>query len=105
VTIQGCRTSRRCAKIFNTISENSVVVDMIIQNIGEGADGHVLYGAQDRCKKINEVMRKVVAEIGAKNVNIKEDVSKISIVGVGIAFPFGRCGKDVLRHAKEGSTS
>jgi aspartate kinase len=53
-------------------------------------------------KKINEVMKKVVAEIGAKNVSIKEDVSKISIVGVGMRSHSGVAAKMFSAMAKEG---
>jgi len=53
-------------------------------------------------KKILEVMKKVVAEIGAKNVNIKEDIAKISIVGVGMRSHSGVAAKMFSAMAKEG---
>jgi aspartate kinase len=53
-------------------------------------------------KKILEVMKKVVAEIGAKDVNIKEDIAKISIVGVGMRSHSGVAAKMFSALAKEG---
>ena len=104
VTVQGVPDKPGvAAKIFNTISENSVVVDMIIQNIGEGGLTDMSFTVpKTDAKKINEVMKKVVAEIGAKNVNIKEDVSKISIVGVGMRSHSGVAAKMFTAMAKEG---
>jgi aspartate kinase len=104
VTIQGVPDKPGvAAKIFNTISDNSVVVDMIIQNIGEGGLTDMSFTVpKTDAKKINEVMKKVVAEIGAKNVNIKEDVSKISIVGVGMRSHSGVAAKMFSAMAKEG---
>jgi len=104
VTIQGVPDKPGvAAKIFNTISDNSVVVDMIIQNIGEGGLTDMSFTVpKTDAKRINEVMKKVVAEIGAKNVNIKEDVSKISIVGVGMRSHSGVAAKMFSAMAKEG---
>jgi aspartate kinase len=104
VTIQGVPDKPGvAAKIFNTISENNVVVDMIIQNIGEGGLTDMSFTVpRTDSKKILEVMRKIVAEIGAKNVNIKEDIAKISIVGVGMRSHSGVAAKMFSAMAKEG---
>ncbi len=104
VTIQGVPDKPGvAAKIFNTISDNSVVVDMIIQNIGEGGLTDMSFTVpRTDAKKINEVMKKIVAEIGAKSVSIKEDVSKISIVGVGMRSHSGVAAQMFSAMAKEG---
>jgi len=104
VTIQGVPDKPGvAAKIFNTISDNNVVVDMIIQNIGEGGLTDMSFTVpRTDSKKILEVMKKVVAEIGAKNVNIKEDIAKISIVGVGMRSHSGVAAKMFSAMAKEG---
>jgi aspartate kinase len=104
VTIQGVPDKPGvAAKIFNTISDNNVVVDMIIQNIGEGGLTDMSFTVpRTDSKKIMEVMKKVVAEIGAKNVNLKEDIAKISIVGVGMRSHSGVAAKMFSALAKEG---
>ncbi len=104
VTIQGVPDKPGvAAKIFNTISDNNVVVDMIIQNIGEGGMTDMSFTVpKTDSKKILEVMKQVVAEISAKNVNIKEDIAKISIVGVGMRSHSGVAAKMFSAMAKEG---
>ncbi len=104
VTVQGVPDKPGvAAKIFNTISDNNVVVDMIIQNIGEGGLTDMSFTVpRTDAKKIQEVMKKVVAEIGAKNVTVKEDIAKISIVGVGMRSHSGVAAKMFTAMAKEG---
>ena len=104
VTVQGVPDKPGvAAKIFNTISDNNVVVDMIIQNIGEGGLTDMSFTVpRTDAKKIQDVMKKVVAEIGAKNVTVKEDIAKISIVGVGMRSHSGVAAKMFSAMAKEG---
>jgi aspartate kinase len=91
------------AKIFNEISTNNVIVDMIIQNIGEGGLTDMSFTVpKTDSKKILELMKKVVAEIGAKGVTVKEDIAKISIVGVGMRSHSGVAAKMFSSMAKEG---
>ncbi len=104
VTVQGVPDKPGvAAKIFNTISDANVVVDMIIQNIGEGGLTDMSFTVpRTDSKKIMEVMTKVVAEIGAKSVNLKEDIAKISIVGVGMRSHSGVAARMFSAMAKEG---
>jgi aspartate kinase len=104
VTIQGVPDKPGvAARIFNEISANNVVVDMIIQNIGEGGQADMSFTVpRTDAKKIAEVMRKIVAEVGAKNVNVKEDIAKISIVGVGMRSHSGVAARMFSALAKEG---
>jgi aspartate kinase len=104
VTVQGVPDKPGvAAKIFNAISENNIVVDMIIQNIGEGGLTDMSFTVpKTDSRKIMELMKKVVAEIGAKNVNIKDDIAKISIVGVGMRSHSGVAAKMFSAMAKEG---
>jgi aspartate kinase len=104
VTVQGVPDKPGiAAKIFNTISDNNVVVDMIIQNIGEGGLTDMSFTVpRTDGKKIQQVMKKIIAEIGAKNVSIKEDIAKISIVGVGMRSHSGVAAQMFSALAKEG---
>jgi aspartate kinase len=52
-------------------------------------------------KKVMEVMNKVVAEIGAKGVNIQDDIAKVSIIGVGMRSHSGVAAKMFSTLAKE----
>jgi len=91
------------AKIFNEISANNIIVDMIIQNIGEGGLTDMSFTVpKTDSKKISELMKKVVAEIGARGVTVKEDIAKISIVGVGMRSHSGVAARMFSSMAKEG---
>jgi aspartate kinase len=104
VTVQGVPDKPGvAAKIFNTISDNNIVVDMIIQNVGEGGLTDMSFTVpKTDVKKIAEVMKKIVAEIGAKGVAVKEDIAKVSIVGVGMRSHSGVASKMFSAMAKEG---
>jgi aspartate kinase len=91
------------AQIFNEISTNNIIVDMIIQNIGEGGLTDMSFTVpKTDSRKISELMKKVVAEIGAKGVTVKEDIAKISIVGVGMRSHSGVAARMFSAMAKEG---
>jgi aspartate kinase len=104
VTVQGVPDKPGvAAKIFNTISDNNVVVDMIIQNVGEGGLTDMSFTVpKTDAKKTAEVMKKIVAEIGAKGVSVKEDIAKVSIVGVGMRSHSGVAARMFSAFAKEG---
>ena len=91
------------AKIFNEISANNIIVDMIIQNIGEGGLTDMSFTVpKTDSKKILALMKKVVVEIGARGVTVKEDIAKISIVGVGMRSHSGVAARMFSSMAKEG---
>ncbi len=104
VTIQGVPDRPGvAAKIFSAVSDANVVVDMIIQNIGEAGLTDMSFTVpKTDSKKIMDVMKKVVAEIGAKDVNLKEDIAKVSIIGVGMRSHSGVAAKMFGALAKEG---
>ena len=91
------------AKIFNEISANNIIVDMIIQNIGEGGLTDMSFTVpRTDSKKILALMKKVVVEIGARGVTVKEEIAKISIVGVGMRSHSGVAARMFSSMAKEG---
>jgi aspartate kinase len=91
------------AQIFNEISTNNIIVDMIIQNIGEGGLTDMSFTVpKTDSRKISELMKKVITEIGAKGVTVKEDIAKISIVGVGMRSHSGVAARMFSAMAKEG---
>lgn len=91
------------ARIFNEISTNNIIVDMIIQNIGEGGLADLSFTVpKTDSRKIAELMRKVVAEVGARGVTVKEDIAKISIVGVGMRSHSGVAARMFSAMANEG---
>jgi len=75
------------AKLFDSIASADVVVDMIVQNIssdGKSADISFTVPRTDSDRAL-DVTEAVARELGAKRVGGKrEDISKVSIVGVGM---------------------
>ena len=92
------------AKIFKTLGDEKINIDMIIQSIhssGTMADMAFTVSKQDM-KKAVEVAKRVAIEIGAEGVVSDDKVAKVSIVGVGMISKPGVAGTmfDVL--AKNG---
>ncbi|MEJ2696838.1 MAG: aspartate kinase [Candidatus Sulfobium sp.] len=74
------------AKLFEAIASTNIVVDMIVQNIssdGKSADISFTVPKTDS-KKALDVTGKIAAELGALRVDMRDDISKVSVVGVGM---------------------
>ena len=70
------------AEIFSTLAENSINVDMIIQNVGE--DGSTNLGftvPENELERAKEIMQALNA---SANLEFDSDIAKVSIVGVGM---------------------
>ena len=90
------------AKKFGDIASNNIIVDMIIQNIGEGGLTDMTFTVpKPDSKKVIDVMKKVVAEIGSKGVSLKDDIAKVSIIGVGMRSHSGVAAQMFAALAKE----
>ncbi len=74
------------ATIFNKIAGSNVVVDMIVQNISsDGKFADISFTVpKTESKKALDVTDAVAKELGAMRVDTREDISKVSIVGVGM---------------------
>jgi len=88
------------SEIFNALADEAVNVDMIVQTIG--ADGKteidftVPQSEIERVKKVMERFRESIGEI-----EYKENVAKVSIVGVGMKSHSGVAAKAFTTMAKE----
>jgi len=73
------------AKIFNPISDANIVVDMIIQNTREGELTDMTFTVpKPDYETALEIVRNVAKEIGAEKVLGDTEISKVSIIGVGM---------------------
>ncbi len=73
-------------KLFRTIADANIVVDMIVQNIssdGKATDISFTVPKTD-AKKALDIAEKICKELGAKKVLLNEGIAKVSIVGVGM---------------------
>jgi aspartate kinase len=74
------------AKLFKGIADADIVIDMIVQNIssdGKATDISFTVPKTDS-KKAVKLTEGIVKELNAKGVDLREDIAKISIVGVGM---------------------
>ena len=91
------------ARMFDTISNHSIVVDMIVQNVGQDALTDISFTVPRLdAKKAQRLATDVAASIGAGEVRIKENIVKISIVGVGMRSHSGVAARMFSSLAREG---
>ncbi len=94
----------RAARIFRSLSDATINVDMIVQNVSHagGAPATALSFTVDKpdLLKASNVINGLKAEIGFKEAATDENIGKLSIVGVGMRSHSGVAAKmfDVLAH-------
>lgn len=73
------------AKIFRSIADENINVDMIIQDISEGGITNISFTVvKSDLKKALKVVESKAKEINATGVVADEKIAKVSIVGVGM---------------------
>ncbi|HAK89105.1 MAG: aspartate kinase [Nitrospirae bacterium GWC2_46_6] len=74
------------AKLFKGIAGANIVVDMIVQNIsGDGRATDISFTVpKTDGKKTLKLTEDIAKELEAKGVDLREDIAKISVVGVGM---------------------
>lgn len=83
------------AKLFQAIAGAHIVVDMIVQNIssdGKETDISFTVPKSDN-KKALKITEEIVSELGAQDVKLRDDIAKISVVGVGMRTHSGVAAK------------
>jgi aspartate kinase len=91
------------AKLLSPLSDANISVDMIVQNVSES--GHTDFTftvTKADFKKALAITKETAKEISAKDVMTDENISKISIVGVGMRSHAGVATKMFQTLAKEG---
>ncbi|HUD51191.1 aspartate kinase [Parvibaculum sp.] len=74
------------ARVFGPLADNSLNVDMIIQNLSDdGKSTDITFTVpQAELARAEDVIRKAQAEIGCKEVRTDTNVVKVSIIGIGM---------------------
>jgi aspartate kinase len=91
------------ARLFGAIAEAGILVDMILQNVSqEGMTDISFTVPKGDAKKAVEIARKIAREIGARDVQLKEDIANVSIVGVGMRTHSGVAARMFAALSKEG---
>ncbi len=81
-------------EIFSRIAQRSVSVDMIVQNVGEQGKADVSFTVpKDELRATLEAVDEAAAVVGADQVTHDDNVSKVSVVGLGMAKQTGVADK------------
>lgn len=82
------------ANLFLPLSERHISVDMIIQNASsQGFTDLTFTVAKKDMKTAQKIVEATAKEIGAKKVEVDDDVAKVSIIGVGMLSHSGVAAK------------
>jgi aspartate kinase len=73
------------AKIFRPLSEASIVVDMIIQNISDAGRTDLTFTVpRADLKRAVELVKRTVPELTEAGIKTDDSIAKVSVVGVGM---------------------
>jgi aspartate kinase len=74
------------AKIFQTLAQHNISVDMIIQSLGEdGVSNDIAFTVSTNdVQDAKRLMEQLQPQIGARAIQVNDAIAKVSIVGVGM---------------------
>ena len=82
------------ANLFTPLSERNISVDMIIQNASsQGYTDLTFTVSKKDMKEAQKIVEATAKEIGAKKVEVDDEVAKVSIIGVGMVSHSGVAAK------------
>jgi aspartate kinase len=82
------------ASLFTPLSEQNISVDMIIQNVSaEGFTDLTFTVSKKEMKEAQKIVDATAKAVGAKKVEVDDDVAKVSIIGVGMVSHSGVAAK------------
>ena len=92
------------ARLFNKIAGANIVVDVIVQNVSsDGLSADISFTVpKTESKKALQIAEEVARDLGAKGVAVRDDLAKISIVGVGMRSHSGVAAEMFETLAKHG---
>jgi aspartate kinase len=73
------------AKVFRALADQSVNVDMIVQNAGRQGVANLTFTVpQADTRKAEKALKPILAELGGGDVAVHDKIAKLSVVGVGM---------------------
>src|SRR6059058_2336396 len=82
------------ARIFSTISEANIVVDMIVQSVSEHGTTDISFTIHENDLNLaKKLLTPIVAELKAAQLIAKSGVAKLSVVGIGMRSHSGVAAK------------
>jgi len=77
-------------EIFSRVADRNVTVDMIVQNVGENGEADISFTVPRNEMAITlEAVQEAVEKLGTGRITHDDNVSKISVVGLGMARQAG----------------
>jgi aspartate kinase len=91
------------ARIFGPVAEANILVDMIIQNVGQASLTDISFTVpRAELRKAVDLIQRVVKDIEAKSMTVTESIAKVSLVGVGMRTHSGVAAKMFEVLSREG---
>jgi aspartate kinase len=91
------------ARLFTSLSEHNILVDMIIQNASiQGYTDLTFTVSRKDIREATRIISEVVREVGAEKIEVNDNVAKISIIGVGMISHTGVAARMFQALAHEG---
>lgn len=77
-------------KLFSKLAEARIATDMIVQNVGiDGKTDMSFTIPTGELKSARKLIAKLLPEIGAKEIDVDENIAKVSVVGLGMVHQPG----------------
>jgi len=91
------------ARLFTSLSEHNILVDMIIQNASiQGHTDLTFTVSRKDIREATRIISDVMREVGAEKIEVDENVAKVSIIGVGMISHSGVAARMFQTLAREG---
>ena len=91
------------AQVFGAVAEAGVNVDMIIQNVSQDALTDISFTVpRGELAQTLDIVKKVAGSINAREVEVKDDIAKVSLVGVGMRSHSGIASRMFQALSREG---
>jgi aspartate kinase len=74
------------AKVFRSLADANIIVDMIVQNVGRGGVANLTFTVPltDKARAVKALEPVLAAIGGGGQVAVQEHIAKLSVVGVGM---------------------
>ena len=91
------------AKLFGAVADAAIIVDMIIQNVSQDSLTDISFTVpKGDLPQALSLVRDIAKEIGARSVEVKDDIAKVSLVGVGMRSHSGVASRMFQTLSREG---
>jgi len=91
------------ARLFTPLSEQNIVVDMIIQNASSDAYTDLTFTVSRKdLREATRITTEAAGSVGAAKVEVDDNVAKVSIIGVGMISHSGVAARMFQALAREG---